>query len=40
MISEFSEDTVEDVIDPYGGSEADYERAFRQLKQFIDKFRL
>ncbi|MCG7333386.1 low molecular weight phosphatase family protein [Salinicoccus roseus] len=40
MISEFSEGTVEDVIDPYGGSEADYERAFRQLKQFIDKFRL
>lgn len=40
MLSEFSEGTVEDVIDPYGGSEVDYERAFRQLKQFIDKFRL
>ncbi|MFA7744530.1 low molecular weight phosphatase family protein [Salinicoccus roseus] len=40
MLSEFSEGTVEDVIDPYGGSGADYECAFRQLKKFIDKFRL
>ncbi|WP_342387689.1 low molecular weight phosphatase family protein [Salinicoccus bachuensis] len=40
MLSEFSEGTVEDVIDPYGGEDKDYERAFRQMKRFIDKFRL
>lgn len=40
MLSEFSEGTVEDVIDPYGGDDEDYERAFRQIKRFIDKFRL
>ncbi|WP_031545258.1 hypothetical protein [Salinicoccus luteus] len=40
MLSEFSEGTVEDVIDPYGGDAGDYERAFRQMKRFIDKFRL
>ncbi|MFC3418855.1 low molecular weight phosphatase family protein [Salinicoccus hispanicus] len=39
MISEFAEGYQEDVLDPYGGSMEDYERTFKQLKSFIDKFK-
>lgn len=38
LISDFATGEESDILDPYGGTQAQYEAVYLQLKTYIDKF--
>lgn len=38
LISEFAQGEALDILDPFGGTQAQYEAVYMELKNYIDKF--